>query len=96
MLIGLAIYIAGQKHLPKEHFDVAGKSGEPQPPMNRQDWLATAALILLIPVMAIAIVPNNQIFNAYLIWGDRDFNLMWGGYCSAHNVVGDIGRCGFR
>ncbi|HSV46731.1 MAG TPA: hypothetical protein VLJ58_13170, partial [Ramlibacter sp.] len=25
------------------------------------------ALVLLIPVMAVAIVPNNQIFNAYLI-----------------------------
>ena len=26
-----------------------------------------------------ALVPNNQIFNAYLIWADRDFNLVWGG-----------------
>jgi POT family proton-dependent oligopeptide transporter len=79
MVIGLVIYIAGQKHLPKEHFDVPAKSAEPRAPMTRNDWLATAALVLLIPVMAIAIVPNNQIFNAYLVWGDRDFDLMWGG-----------------
>src|SRR5688500_16018006 len=46
--------------------------------MSRQDWLATLAVLLLIPVFAIAIVPNNQIFNAYLIWGDRDFALYWG------------------
>ena len=30
------------------------------------------------PVMAVAIVPNNQIFNAYLVWGDRDFALTLG------------------
>jgi POT family proton-dependent oligopeptide transporter len=47
--------------------------------MNRQDWLATLALVLLVPVMAVAIVPNNQIFNAYMVWGDRDFDLIWFG-----------------
>lgn len=79
MLIGLAIYVAGQKHLPKEHFDVPAAAAAPREAMSRQDWLATAALLLLIPVMALAIVPNNQIFNAYLVWGDRDFALTWGG-----------------
>ncbi len=84
MLIGLAIYLAGQKYLPKEHFDVPGKAAaktdeKPREPMTRQDWLATSALILLIPVLALAIVPNNQIFNAYLVWGDQQFALYWGG-----------------
>lgn len=79
MLIGLAIYVAGQKYLPTEHFDVPAKTAEPSEPMARKDWLATAALVLLIPVLALAIVPNNQIFNAYLVWGDRDFALYWGG-----------------
>ena len=79
MLIGLAIYVAGQKHLPKEHFDVPGKKAEVREPMSRRDWLATLALLLLIPVMAVAIVPNNQIFNAYLVWGDRDFDLVFFG-----------------
>lgn len=78
MLIGLAIYVAGQKYLPAEHFEVAEKSEEVKEPMSRNDWLATAALILLIPVLAIAIVPNNQIFNAYLVWGDQSFALYWG------------------
>ncbi|MEZ5743262.1 MAG: peptide MFS transporter [Sphingomonadaceae bacterium] len=78
MLIGLVIYVAGQKYLPKEHFDVAEKTAEPREPMTSRDWAATIALLLLIPVLAIAIVPNNQIFNAYLVWGDRDFALQWG------------------
>ncbi|QYJ08415.1 peptide MFS transporter [Qipengyuania flava] len=80
MVIGLIIYIAGQKYLPREHFDVAAKgaAAEPKDPMSRTDWLATIALLLLIPVLAVAIVPNNQIFNAYLVWGDQSFALYWG------------------
>lgn len=79
MLVGLGIYLAGQKYLPAEHFDVPAKTAKPSEPMSRNDWLATIALILLIPVLAVGIVPNNQIFNAYLVWGDRDFALYWGG-----------------
>ena len=80
MLIGLAIYVAGQKYLPSEHFEVQGKAERAaRPPMSRRDWLATVALLLLIPVMALAIVPNNQIFNAYLVWGDERFDLMFMG-----------------
>jgi len=78
MLVGLVIYISGQKYLPEEHLSVSKKTGEARVPMNRNDWTATIALVLLIPVMAIAIVPNNQFFNAFLIWADRDFALQWG------------------
>lgn len=77
MLIGLCIYVAGQKYLPPEHFEPQGKPGVPpvREKFTRADWLALLAVLLLIPVMAIAIVPNNQIFNAYLIWGDQTFDL---------------------
>ena len=37
------------------------------------------ALILLIPVMAVALLTNQQIFNAYLIWGDQQFDLTFFG-----------------
>ena len=43
------------------------------------EWKQTIGLLTLIPVMAIAIIPNNQIFNAYLVWGDQDFNLTFAG-----------------
>ena len=82
MLIGLAIYLAGQKYLPAEHFLPQGRSAratEPRPAMARADWLALAAVLILIPVMAVAIVPNNQIFNAYLVWGDEKFDLVFFG-----------------
>ncbi|HEX8262154.1 MAG TPA: peptide MFS transporter [Allosphingosinicella sp.] len=80
MLISLVIYLAGQKYLPREHFDVPQRSARAAAPrLDRKDWLATLALILLIPVMAVALVPNNQIFNAYLVWGDQQFNLVFRG-----------------
>ncbi len=76
MLIGLAIYLAGQKYLPAEHFEPQrDKDAAKVPKLTRKDWPAVIALVLLIPVMAIAIVPNNQIFNAYLVWGDQQFDL---------------------
>lgn len=81
MLISLVIYLAGQKYLPPEPV------GKEKPPfwqgvgtMGRADWLATLALVLLIPVIAISIIPNNQIFNAYLIWGDAQFALTVRGF----------------
>jgi POT family proton-dependent oligopeptide transporter len=76
MLIGLAIYVAGQKYLPREHFEAQNKAERAaRPRLKRGDWTALIALLLLIPVLAVSIVPNNQIFNAYLVWGDREFDL---------------------
>ena len=76
MLIGLAIYLAGQKYLPPE--TPRATAHNPKTALSGNDWSALVALLLLIPVMAIAIVPNNQIFNAYLVWGDAQFDLRWG------------------
>lgn len=76
MLIGLVIYLAGQKYLPREHFEPQRTGGGAAPArLTRADIPAVAVLLLLIPVLALAIVPNNQIFNAYLVWGDQQFDL---------------------
>lgn len=80
MLIGLAIYVAGQKYLPSEHFEAQSKAARAaRPRLQRGDWTALFALLLLIPVLAVSIVPNNQIFNAYLVWGDQQFDLVFMG-----------------
>jgi len=74
MLIGLAIYLAGQRYLPAEEPIRAQEKGA-RDPMTRDDWIALGITILLIPVMAIGLLPNQEIFNAYLLWGDRAFEL---------------------
>ena len=63
MLIGLSIYAAGQKYLPSDApVRRSARSTGPRPALSRRERLITAALILLIPVLAVAIIPNNQIF----------------------------------
>jgi POT family proton-dependent oligopeptide transporter len=79
MLIALAIYLAGQRHLAPDAASPAAAGKATHPPMTRDDWWAVAALLALVPVLAVAIVPNNQIFNAYLVWGDQAFDLTWHG-----------------
>ncbi len=80
MLIGLSIYVAGQKYLPREEPVRSSPSACVQrQPLSRKERLTTAALVLLIPVLAVAIVPNNQIFNAYLVWGNEQFDLVFFG-----------------
>ncbi len=80
MLLGLAIYAAGQKHLPREPFQAASRSARVErPPLSQDDRLTVLALLLLIPVLALAIIPNNQIFNAYLVWGNDHFDLVFFG-----------------
>ncbi len=81
MLLAIAIYLSGQKYLRASDNDprLAAATAAPKAKLTGRDWRAVFALILLIPVMAVAIVPNNQIFNAYLVWGDQQFDLVFMG-----------------
>src|SRR5881394_2832760 len=79
MLLANCIYLWGQKYLRSSDNDprLAAVSAAPKAKLTRRDWTSVIALVLLIPVLAVAIVPNNQIFNAYLVWGDRQFDLVF-------------------
>jgi len=44
--------------------------------LSRGDALCVLWLFILIPVMAITLLTNQEIFNAYLVWGDAQFNLV--------------------
>jgi POT family proton-dependent oligopeptide transporter len=43
--------------------------------LSREDRFCVLTLCILIPVMAISLLTNQEIFNAYLVWGDQQFNL---------------------
>jgi len=47
--------------------------------LTREERLRVLALILLIPAMSVALLTNQQIFNAYLIWADQHFQLTFFG-----------------
>jgi POT family proton-dependent oligopeptide transporter len=80
MVLGLLIYLTGRRWLAPEGRSV--RSGEPvaADPLTRGDWMCVLYLVILIPVLAVALLTNQQIFNAYLTWGDQQFDLRAFGY----------------
>ena len=83
MLIGLAIYLFGKKYLPPDSPVVekmeAGSPPEAKPKLSRRDKIAIILLLVLLPFLTIAIIPNQQIFNAYLVWAQDHANLVFFG-----------------
>ena len=75
MVLGLIIYLAGQKHLAQEPKTVRGQPKPAREKLTKDDWVCVVYLIILIPVLAVALLTNQEIFNAYLIWGDQQFDL---------------------
>ncbi|MES2288894.1 MAG: peptide MFS transporter [Pseudomonadota bacterium] len=78
MVVGLIIYLSGRQYLPPDVPKAAGQSA-PAAKLTREDWFRVGALMLLVPVMAISLLTNQEIFNAYLVWGDEHFQLTFGG-----------------
>lgn len=75
MVLGLCIYLSGRRWLPPEELVVPSVKTKERQKMTRNDWLGLIYLLVLIPVLAIAMLTNQQIFNAYLVWGDQHFDL---------------------
>jgi POT family proton-dependent oligopeptide transporter len=76
MVLGMIIYLAGRRWLPAETGGARAASDDaPREKMTRGDWVCLLYLIILIPVLSVAMLPNQEIFNAYLVWGDQKFDL---------------------
>jgi POT family proton-dependent oligopeptide transporter len=76
MLIGLTIYLLGRKWLPPDSPIVEKHEKKP---LTRRETTAIVALLVLLPFLTIAIIPNQQIFNAYLVWAERSVDLVFFG-----------------
>jgi POT family proton-dependent oligopeptide transporter len=80
MLIGLGVYLAGRKHLPPDKV----RRGQARPAsrvrLESADWRAIWGLVALLPILAVAFVGNNQIYNVYMIWAREHANLTIGGW----------------
>ncbi len=75
MVIGLILYIMAKPWLPEDNRPVKGVDKAVSTPLTQTDWLRILALVLLVPVLAVSILTNQQIFNAYLVWADAHFAL---------------------
>ena len=89
MAIGLAIYLFGRRTFPPEPVKKAGAK-EVRPPLTRRDWAVVTLLIVLLPVLAFSIVGNQQIFNAYLVWGERNYELTFFGWTMPTTWLGSL------
>lgn len=70
MALGLGIYLAGRRHLPADSAPTARTGKMKRWSLSAHEWRSTFVLLALIPVLALAAVGNQQMFNAYLIWSD--------------------------
>src|SRR5207253_9580388 len=77
MLTGLVAYLSGRRGLPAE----AGRKGRAKgtapahPPLVKGDGARVTMLVLLLPLLVLSALGNQEIFNAYLVWGDANFDL---------------------
>ena len=79
MLLGLATYLAGRTWLPsaeprsREKRDAADR-------LTSSEWRTVFALVALLPVFGAIQVGNQQMFNAFLVWGESNFELRLAGF----------------
>ncbi|HEY5409685.1 MAG TPA: MFS transporter [Caulobacteraceae bacterium] len=74
MMIGLAIYLSGRPWMPPDPMLRRSDEAE-RPKMTAHEWRTVGVLVLLLPILAVAFVGNNEIFNGYLLWGQANFQL---------------------
>jgi len=75
MVVGLFIYLSGRKYLAPEELKTPSEDPALREPLTRDDWMCVLYLLILIPVLAVSLLTNQEIFNAYLVWGDQQFDL---------------------
>jgi POT family proton-dependent oligopeptide transporter len=86
MLIGLTIYLCGRKWLPPDSPIVEKDGSAPRTeraaktPLTHREKMGIIALLALLPMLTIAVIGNQQIFNAYLIWSEKNANLIFFGH----------------
>lgn len=73
MLLGLTGYLAGRRWLPPEPIRA---TAEPRAKLTGREWRTIGVLALLLPVLMLGAVGNQQIFNSYILWGERSYDLV--------------------
>ncbi len=76
MVIGLTIYLFARPWLPPEQTKAERKTAAPRAPFTRKELTTVLVLLALVPVLTLSAVGNQQIFNAYLIWGEAHFDMV--------------------
>lgn len=79
MVLGLAIYLFGRPNFPPEPLRKTGAT-EKRPPLTGRDLKVVILLVALLPFLALSIIGNQEIFDAYLVWGEKTFQTTFFGF----------------
>ncbi|MGA7712984.1 MAG: oligopeptide:H+ symporter [Rhizomicrobium sp.] len=74
MVLALVIYLAGRRNFPPEPIRKSAVA-EKRPPLKGRELGAVVLLVALLPVLAVSIIGNQEIFNAYEVWAERSYQL---------------------
>ncbi len=77
MLVGLAVYRAGWRWLPVETTRRGNVRRGPR--LVPGEGRTVAVLVALLPALALAMLCNMQTFDAYLVWADANYDLVFFG-----------------
>ena len=79
MAIALVVYLWGRKYLPPERPRGRAVMDASANKLTGRDWATMLVLIAMLPVLAATAIGNQEIFNAYLLWGEQNYNLVFFG-----------------
>jgi POT family proton-dependent oligopeptide transporter len=48
--------------------------------LDPKDRVSIMAILLLVPALAVSLLPNQEMSNAYLIWADQHFQMTYSGF----------------
>ncbi len=80
MVLGLLLYLRAKPYLPADRRDLPAASAAKPKSFEKGDGARILAIVLLIPALAVSLLPNQEIFNAYLVWADQQFDLVFFGF----------------
>ena len=80
MVIGLLLYLRATPYLPADKPRARPAAGAKPQSFEPGDGARIFAIVLLIPALAVSLLPNQEMGNAYLVWADQHFQLTYGGF----------------
>jgi POT family proton-dependent oligopeptide transporter len=89
MVLGLLIYLGGRRRYPPEPVRKE-RAKVKRPPLTRRDWGVVVLLVALLPVLALSIVGNQEMFNVYFLWAERNYQLTILGWAMPAPFLGSL------
>lgn len=80
MLIAAVLYLHGRRWLPAAQSPRSQTRQDLPERLSARDWKTILLLAAIVPMIAGAQVGNQQMFNAFLVWSEKTFDLHVAGF----------------